>query len=627
MVNKLVDQGKEQVKQKAKSILKEIGKQIWRLISPYIGWIALIMLLVILVAGLIDWDEEGGNDSTLGGGIYEATGWWWPIGSKETTTEGGKLFASGTPPPVQITSQFAEDRGSYLHEGVDMDYAPDVEQDKQNIVAVRSGTVTTAGFDSSAGNWVIIDHGDGFKSIYMHMENDSLKVKVDDTVDYGQVLGLMGNTGNSEGEHLHIEIHKNGVAVNPLDYISQEKPRPMEFTSYGGLSGTSALGEFLKEWENCSMRGYLNGTIKNYNSTEYIYKCITKDKKYYIMHDDLYSGAGNRNYGFGICFYKGGEGFQNTSYFKEEGIDVTQSKYNSYGESKISVDIVDRIKDKMIEERRSTAKSIAKNAGVTLKEYQIDAIAACLYQGWESTPEFLAAYKKYGIDEKIRSYCTGMGTSESRYKANWILFSTGKYIGADGKEIKISSTGTIKDEQGAGYTKTITVGRKKYKVYNQGAYPGNIPSAGCSISSEAIVLSAYGSNKSPEGMANYVNWGFPRSISQIADDLTNNGVKSTASVKFSQQNNSSTHNTAIKEIKNNLSQGRPVVILVRRGPDARYTGGAHYIVLVGFDKSGKPVVADPNGGRARTESTLEQIVKDYIYYPSDYEQGYVLINQ
>ena len=204
---------------------------------------------------------------------------------------------------------------------------------------------------------------------------------------------------------------------------------------------------------------------------------------------------------------------------------------------------------------------------------------------------------------------------------------------SNGKEIKCEITVTsqlyamIKDESGNGYDKTITVGTRKYKIYNQGEFGrSDISSAGCSITSEAIVLSGYGKSQTPLTIANDVEY-FPRSIDDIAYDLTNYGVKSTAYT-------SSNRDKTIKDIDNNLKQGKPVVILVRGNIDTRYTGGAHYMTLLGYSKNGKPVIGDPKYGTAwgeespdgGTQDSLETLVDDYIYTGSQHEEGYVLID-
>lgn len=85
------------------------------------------------------------------------------------------------------------------------------------IYATRSGTVDTATYGSSAGYYVQINHGDGYKSIYMHMTH--YIVKPGQYVTQGQVIGYCGSTGGSTGPHLHFGISYNGNYVNPANYI------------------------------------------------------------------------------------------------------------------------------------------------------------------------------------------------------------------------------------------------------------------------------------------------------------------------------------------------------------------------------------------------------------------------
>ena len=99
-----------------------------------------------------------------------------------------------------------------MHEGIDMACAEGTP-----IYAAKSGKVTVARWNNSAGNYVSINHGDGFASIYMHMTN--YIVSAGDYVTAGQVIGYVGSTGTSTGNHLHFGISYNGTYVNPLNYI------------------------------------------------------------------------------------------------------------------------------------------------------------------------------------------------------------------------------------------------------------------------------------------------------------------------------------------------------------------------------------------------------------------------
>lgn len=82
-----------------------------------------------------------------------------------------------------------------------------------------AGTVVSAGWDDGGyGNLVIIDHGNGLQSYYAH--NSKILVKEGQSISKGQHIAEVGSTGNSTGPHSHFEVRKNGVAVNPNDYLN-----------------------------------------------------------------------------------------------------------------------------------------------------------------------------------------------------------------------------------------------------------------------------------------------------------------------------------------------------------------------------------------------------------------------
>lgn len=85
------------------------------------------------------------------------------------------------------------------------------------ILATRAGTVTTASYATAWGYYVVINHGDGYSSLYAHQP--SLSVSVGDYVSQGQTIGYVGSTGWSTGPHLHFTIYYNGADVNPFNYI------------------------------------------------------------------------------------------------------------------------------------------------------------------------------------------------------------------------------------------------------------------------------------------------------------------------------------------------------------------------------------------------------------------------
>ncbi|MBR5232998.1 MAG: peptidoglycan DD-metalloendopeptidase family protein [Clostridia bacterium] len=88
----------------------------------------------------------------------------------------------------------------------------------KNISAAEAGTVITASYHWSYGNYVVVDHGNGLSTLYAHAS--SLAVSAGQTVSKGQTIAYVGSTGNSTGPHLHFEVRINGSRVNPANYIS-----------------------------------------------------------------------------------------------------------------------------------------------------------------------------------------------------------------------------------------------------------------------------------------------------------------------------------------------------------------------------------------------------------------------
>lgn len=86
------------------------------------------------------------------------------------------------------------------------------------ILAAHSGTVLVSGWNDSYGNQVLLDNGAGLSTRYAHMTQTA--VTAGEAVTAGQVIGYVGSTGDSTGNHLHFEVMQNGVRVNPMDMIS-----------------------------------------------------------------------------------------------------------------------------------------------------------------------------------------------------------------------------------------------------------------------------------------------------------------------------------------------------------------------------------------------------------------------
>lgn len=139
------------------------------------------------------------NGGSTGGGTVNTSGWISPVASYTLTS----AFGMRTHP---ITGEYK------MHNGIDM-AAPEGTP----IYAAKGGQVSIATYSDTAGFYVQIDHGDGYRSVYMHMTQ--YKVSAGQYVAQGQLIGYVGNTGLSKGNHLHFGISLNGTYVNPIEFI------------------------------------------------------------------------------------------------------------------------------------------------------------------------------------------------------------------------------------------------------------------------------------------------------------------------------------------------------------------------------------------------------------------------
>jgi len=119
-----------------------------------------------------------------------------------------------------VTSSFGYRRSPFtglreLHAGLDI-----ATRIGSPVVTPANGVIIRAGRDNSYGNMIEVDHGYGVVTRYGH--NSKNLVKVGDKVKRGEVISLVGSTGQSTGPHLHYEVMLNGVPVNPLRYIFEE---------------------------------------------------------------------------------------------------------------------------------------------------------------------------------------------------------------------------------------------------------------------------------------------------------------------------------------------------------------------------------------------------------------------
>ena len=151
-------------------------------------------------AGGTGGSSSGGTSGSSGGSSGGSGGWLVPCSYTSITSPFGNRNS-----PTSGASTY--------HQGVDLDTGTG-----DKVYASRAGVVTVAGWGNAAGNYVQINHQDGFSSIYMHLS--SYCVSAGQIVSAGELIGLTGATGITTGDHLHFGISYNGVYVNPCNYVA-----------------------------------------------------------------------------------------------------------------------------------------------------------------------------------------------------------------------------------------------------------------------------------------------------------------------------------------------------------------------------------------------------------------------
>lgn len=129
----------------------------------------------------------------------------------------GGAFRWPCPSSTRVTSDYGTrvspmSGASSNHKGIDIGASAGAD-----IIAAADGTVTVASYSSAAGNYVMIDHGGGLYTVYMHAS--SLLVSPGQTVSAGDVIAKVGSTGISTGSHLHFGVSLNGSYVSPWSYL------------------------------------------------------------------------------------------------------------------------------------------------------------------------------------------------------------------------------------------------------------------------------------------------------------------------------------------------------------------------------------------------------------------------
>ena len=253
-----------------------------------LGVVLFILFFVVLISPLMMLLLFGGGSGNTGSGSNlgyidsnSEDNYWWPVGGTEVEEKDGVEYATGTPSSLVVTSEFSPSRTingvTSSHTGMDIgasgnqtDYV--IASMKGVIYSTFNGCNNNGYYQNKCGggygNHIVIEHANGVYTVYAHLYPNSIRLSRGDTVNQGQIIAEMGNSGSSTGKHLHIGVEVGGrgskYAVNPREYIFVDNPRPVTVPS-GSDNDTSTQGELLtmlRSWEG-------TGTIKGDNYVVY----------------------------------------------------------------------------------------------------------------------------------------------------------------------------------------------------------------------------------------------------------------------------------------------------------------------------------------------------------------------
>ncbi len=346
------------------------------------------------------------------------TGYWWPIGGADVIESEGKKYATGDPYPYVVTSEGGGRIDPITgvaanHSGIDI--APKgAAAGVVPVIAAKSGEVVFPEADdninygngsgingSTYGNYIKIKHSDGNYTLYAHLHANTILVRKGDTVEQGQVIAYVGNSGRSTGTHLHFEVREGqdnyNSVTDPRKYIKEDDPRPQ-----------SSVSEDFVTWFDANFEG-TTGTDST--GTKYLVKDV---------------GDGVRTAGPGVTLDA------QRKKFAAHGINVDDYPNGSY----IDKNIVDAIKRQILEEAAASIETTLANAGLTLEKEKIEALVVFKYNVGNISG-FVDAYKQYGDTQELYDNYFGQyihvkgevwpGLIKRRQK-EWELFHNHVYV-------------------------------------------------------------------------------------------------------------------------------------------------------------------------------------------------------
>jgi hypothetical protein len=410
------------------------------------------------------------------------------------------------------------------------------------------------------GNYVLIEHSDGYSTLYGHMLRGTITVSTGDTVEQGQVIGKMGTSGSSTGIHLHFEVRDpNGNKVDPELYVDMNNPKPL-----GGFGGV-LVGDTVKD----QIWFYLVGRGMTAEQVAGIMGNIQGESGF--QANVLEKPSSPNKGGYGLAQWTGGRRIQLRNFAGGEPCDV-----------KTQLDFLWLETIKGEAERSGRDVNFQWNRG----QYEVFATATvpgigsvgrateAFYYGWErpksSNVRGSTAYRK-----SLRSRTLAAEGIYNEYKGKVLPttlggISEGGNPGTTGSA-QIVFNGQITDV--TTYTSNKT--GRTYAMYRQGGQPwsslragsGTISKRGCLISAMSSIMTGYGINITPGQLA-YTNG------VDVAGTFKQYGLNC---VGVSQS-----------QIKEQLRSGKEILFRVwgkGNGGSSSFTSSQHYMALIDIDET------------------------------------------
>lgn len=207
------------------------------------------------------WHMFGGGSATSSGAAM-ASASLLRSSSKRGGSGGAARLKIVRPVPFPVSQAFGHDG----HPGTDYSIGP--AGCGANILAAEDGVVIEAGPAQGFGNWIVIQHPDGYYTVYGHMYDNGVLVRSGQKVTAGQVIGKVGSNGDSTGCHLHLEVHQGwpGTRLNPESWLVSHGAVAASGAASSTSSGTSTAS--TPAVSASSAPAAVNASSGNYGSVE-----------------------------------------------------------------------------------------------------------------------------------------------------------------------------------------------------------------------------------------------------------------------------------------------------------------------------------------------------------------------